>query len=187
MKQIFHILALLIPLLSITLGMGLITGALAQPESPEATQPADAGPEDAAPDEVADAAPEPGSGPAVDVPSPVDDPVGALAKFVSAVKAGNWREVVALALIFVSALLLWLTRRFDSAGDGLEEHDWGAVLFVFGTSFLGALGSALLVDGVTVDFALFRAAFVLAVLAAGGYGALWKKLLVPLIAKIRGK
>lgn len=172
------------------------------PTAPEAGVPGGAQPAPEAPDGSSPAAAAGNGGTAATAPensSPSalldpDSPPGADAlwadagRLVAAVRAGNWREAVALALLLVFGAVLrfgrkipglrnaWTNAGTDEEPDWKLDDGWGTVL-AFATSVAGAIAVSLLGDG-PIDFAMFRAAFWVA-LGAVGMHRLWRKALKP--------
>lgn len=109
-------------------------------------------------------------------------------RFVGAVRDGDWREAVALALLILSWMVIrggrkvpLLKRAWSNVGTKevpiWKLNDEGGLAIVFGLATVGLLVPSLLGDQ-PVDFSMFRAAFM------GGLGAIgihqvWKKALKP--------
>lgn len=121
--------------------------------------------------------PGPGTGAPAASPMPEAD-LDTASDLVKALRAGHYREAFGLALILIVGLLLRWGKKIPKVGPWFGT-DEGGVVFAFGAAALGALGLSLIGDG-PVDLTMFRAAFVVGVLATGGYSVLWKKLVKPL-------
>jgi hypothetical protein len=136
---------------------------------------------DAMADPVADDA-----GPIVDkqpTPKPQDgigtSPVVEFAtKAVAHARAGNWWGVFGAALLLVVLALRLAVAHVGKVGRWVTGNDaagFGLTLF---TSFAGMLGTAW-VASASPGLADVKAALLFAVVAAGGWSVLWKRLAVP--------
>ncbi len=116
-------------------------------------------------------------------PVPATEPgIDSVRDVVVAAKAGRWRAVIALGLIF----LVWGSRKLLSnsakMASYLHQDLWGTV-YAFLVAALSFLGTALGTD-VAIDGKLLSAAGTAGLLAVGGYSVLWKKVLKPLVARV---
>ncbi len=104
--------------------------------------------------------------PSIDVDK---DPGNVAKQALEKVKNHDW---LALAAICV-AVLCWLARKYGGKYISAFKGDGGGVLLVLLTAFVGMLANSV-AAGVSPDMDLVRASFTVAVVAAGGYGALKK-------------
>lgn len=91
------------------------------------------------------------------------DPVGAVGRLVTSMRAGDWREFAAIAL---SLLMLLGAKARDKIA--FFRGDRGGVIAIFTLSTAGALVTSLLA-GTPIDFTMFYAALETGVLAMGGF------------------
>lgn len=157
--------------------------------APAPAAAADAGPVDAS--ALSDAGPAVAldAGPAADgpveIPGIPSDGWEQAEELYEAIRAGDKRKAAALALILVTALVRLLVKRWGALGRWVNESDWGGAALVFVLSFLGGLANSIAAQA-PFGLGTISASFDLAVMAAGGYAVLWRKLLRPLLGKAWG-
>jgi len=160
--------------LAVVLACGSALASDAGPTEAPAAEPA-AAPTEAPAAEAPAPAAEPTTEPAaVEVAAKPATELDALARAYHAVRAGNYREVAALALI----LVMMLGRRFEKKLPGFLHGDRGRVILLFILAFAGAAGHTALAGGEFGSLSLWKTAAVVAVEAAGGYTA-FRKLVWP--------
>lgn len=107
---------------------------------------------------------------------PTQDAPGWVAAWLAGVKGGNYWW--AAASLLMAAMLV--VRKIKPS---LFDSDIAGTTFTFGLSFLGAI----LTSGIAKkapDASVLKAAFYVALMAAGGWSVLWKRFALPLLQKI---
>lgn len=130
---------------------------------------ADAGP-------IAQPAPAPQDG--IGTSPVIEDAPGYASKLIAHARAGNWWGVFGAALLLATLALRMVVSHVGKVGKWVTANDaagFGLTLF---TSFAGMLGTAWLASA-SPGLADAKAALLFAVVAAGGWSVLWKRLALP--------
>lgn len=114
---------------------------------------------------------------------------GDLYRAVTGGEASGW-AIASMSLMLVIGGGRWFARsdKTGKYGDWLEStlygSDWRGTLSTLVLGALGAMATSILGGYGAPDLALLKTGALVGAAAAGGYSVLWKRLLLPLLAKL---
>ena len=110
------------------------------------------------------------------------DPIDLFTRILGWARSGDWWYLFGGALMMATIAARYSMSKIGAVGAWMKAEDWRGTLFTFALSFTGMYATVILASK-SPSGADAKNAVMFALIAAGGWSVVLKKLVLPLLAK----